>query len=110
MMTRLREFLPKLFNFRPASATITIRDLGPGSFKLKQPISARVKRHKKEFVARFAEADLEISGSTRDEAQCYLRSFIVETCEDLWHADWESLDELQFKRLGVLSAHITARG
>lgn len=104
-----RKFFRNFFFERRNSVTIVIMELSPGQIELIRPLTASVKTAKREYIARFDEADLEISGQTLDDAVSNLKSFIVETWKDLVCAQPVGLDDHQRQRLSVLNAYIAPR-
>ncbi len=89
---------------RGAGATVRIDDLSPMPFALRQAIFVALREGAGEYRARFAEADIEITGETPEEAIGNLKSLVVATYEDLVDADPSALDPRQRRQRGVLEA------
>ncbi len=89
---------------RGAGATVRIDDLSPMPFALRQAIFVDLYENAGEYRARFADADIEITGETPEEAIGNLKSLVVATFEDLVDADPNALDPRQRRQRGVLEA------
>jgi hypothetical protein len=87
---------------RDTGTTVRIDDLGPMPFALRQAILVGLREGAEEFRARFADADIEITGATPEEAIANLKSLIVATYEDLVDADSSLLDHRQRRQRRVL--------
>lgn len=88
---------------RGAGATVRIDDLSPTRFALRRAIFIVVHERAGEFRARFAEADIEITGDCPEEAIANPKSLVVATYEDLIDADPDGLDRRQFRQRRVLA-------
>ncbi len=88
---------------RGAGATVRIDDLNPMPFALRQPIFIAVQEGAGEFLARFAEADIEVTGGSPEQAIAHLKRLVVATYEDLVDADPDGLDHRQRRQRRVLA-------
>ncbi len=88
---------------RGAGATVRIDDLDPMPFALRHAIFIALDERAGAFHARFAEADVEITGATPRAAIAGLKSLIVVTYEDLIDVDPAALDPRRRRQRRVLA-------
>ncbi len=86
-----------------ASAAVRIDDLSPMPFALRRSIFIAVKEDAGEFRARFAEADIEITGDSPEHAIAHLKSLVVATFEELVDAEPDGLDHRQLRQRRMLA-------
>lgn len=93
-----------------AAQVVSIDSLAPSPAGLARTIMASVEPCGDEFLARFPETGIAITGGTPDEAIASLKSLILETYDDLTGCDPASLGARQRARLATLNEFIVADG